>query len=79
MIWQVTDAKAQLPEILERVSEEGPQIVTHHDKRYVIISEDEYVPLPEKKMGFIDYLRSAPSFDGVEIERDKSPMRDIEL
>ncbi|MGB3306694.1 MAG: type II toxin-antitoxin system Phd/YefM family antitoxin [Thermomicrobiales bacterium] len=79
MIWQVTDAKAQLPEILERVSEEGPQIVTHHDKRYVIISEDEYVALPEKKLGFVDYLLNGPRFDGVEIEHDKSPMRDIEL
>jgi len=60
MTWQVTGAKAQLPEILERVSEGGPQIVTHHDKRYVLISEDEYVALPEKKLGFVDYLLNGP-------------------
>lgn len=79
MIWQVTATRDKLSDVLDRASEEGPQIVTYREKRYVIIEEEEYQRTTGKQMGFLDYLRSGPNFDGVEIERDKSPMRDLDL
>lgn len=79
MIWQLAEAKNKFSEVLDRASEEGPQIVTRRKKRYIIIEEEEYQRATGKQMGFLDYLRSGPNFDGVEIERDKSPMRDLDL
>jgi len=82
MIWQVVNAKAQLSEILDHVSEEGPQIVTYREKRYVIaeeMAEEEFSPKATRKMGLLDYFRSGPSFDGVTIESPQSLLRDVEL
>ena len=79
MVWQVAEAKNKFSEVLDRASDEGPQIVTRRKKRYVVMEEEEYKRRTAQKLGFLDYWRSGPSFEGVEIERDKSPMRDLDL
>ncbi len=83
MIWQVADAGNKLSEVLDRASEEGPQIVTYREKRFVIAEEpaDENAPSDTVEPGkdFLDFLLNGPRFDGVVIERDPSPMREIKL
>ena len=36
-------------------------------------------PYPRIRDKFIEFLMSGPSFEGLDIERDRSPMRDVEL
>ncbi len=76
MIWHVTATRDKLSDILDRASEEGPQIVTYREKRYVILEEAEFEErsVPAEKKDFVDFLLNGPRFDGVEIERDKSPI-----
>ena len=43
------------------------------------MSIDDYERLGGKKPGFIEHLMSIPSSDDLDLTRDKTPMRDIDL
>ena len=58
---------------------EGPQTITRRNDTVVVISAQRYAELTGKKLGFKEFLMSGPSFEGLDLERDQSPMRDIEL
>ncbi len=45
----------------------------------MILAEEVYDRLIGEKPNFRDFLLNAPSFEGVDLERDQSPMRDVEL
>ena len=45
----------------------------------MILAEEEYDRLTGEKLGLLDFLISGPGLDGVDLERDRSPMRDVEL
>lgn len=80
MQWQMQSAKARLSEVIERAREQGPQIITRHGaERAVVLSIEDYRALTERKKDFISHLLSGPKFDDLEIERDKSPAREVDL
>jgi len=79
MEWQLADAKNRFSEVVTRALNEGPQRVRRRGQTVVILAEDEYDRLTGAKPGLLDYLLSGPSFDGLEIERDQTLMRDVEL
>lgn len=79
MEWQLADAKNRFSEVVTRALTEGPQRVRRRGQTVVILAEEEYDRLTGEKPGFVDYLMSGPSFEGVDLERDQSPMRDVEL
>lgn len=82
--WQVQTAKARFSELFRKARTEGPQRVTKQGKEAVIVlSVEEYDKLAGKKkrhQSFLEFLQQSP-LRGVELdlERNKSPMRDIEL
>lgn len=84
--WQVQTAKARFSELFRKARTEGPQRVTKLGKEAVVIlSEEEYDKLKRqkpvaKKKTLWQIFRESP-FVGLEMEfeRDKSPMRDVEL
>ena len=78
MIWQLSEAKNRLSEVLNRVSSEGPQQISRRDERFVVISLDEYRELKGVKPTFKDWLFSAPDMSDLDLERDQSPGRDVE-
>lgn len=79
MEWQLADAKNRFSEVVTRALNDGPQRVRRRGQTVVILSEEEYDRLAGKKPNFIEFLLDAPSFDGIDLERDRSPMRDVEL
>lgn len=81
MTWQLAEAKNKFSEVVTRALAEGPQRVSRRGQTVVILAEDEYDRLSNKgeKPNFIEYLMSGPGFDGVDLERDRSPMRDVDL
>ncbi len=79
MDWQLADAKNKFSEVVTRALNEGPQRVHRRGQTVVILAEDEYDRLTGAKPDFIEFLLSAPSFEGVDLERDRSPMRDVDL
>lgn len=82
MDWAAKEAEDRLEEIAEKALQEGPQRIVQDDDVVVLISEDEYRLLKAKRAArendFIEYLKSCPSLEGVDISRDRSPMREIE-
>lgn len=79
MEWQLADAKNRFSEVVTRALNEGPQRVRRRGQTVVILAEEEYDRLTGEKPGLVDYLMSGPSFEGVDLERDQSLMRDVKF
>lgn len=81
MDWPLAEAKNKLSEVFEKALTDGPQRIVRRGKASaLLISEADYRRLTgRKKPDFIQFLLSAPSFDGLDIKRDKTPLREIEL
>ena len=79
--WSLAKARDNLSEVVRRAESEGPQVITVHGQRAgIVVSPDEFDALTGaySKLGFKDLLR-AMNFDGVDLSRDQTPSRDIEL
>lgn len=79
MTWNLAEAKNRLSEVVNRALAEGPQMITRRKDTVVVISAAKYAELTGGRRCFKDFLMSGPSFEGLDLERDKTPMRDIEL
>jgi len=72
-------AKQKFSELVERAVGEGPQVVTRHGREVVVvIGMDEYRRL-KAEPDFKRFLRSAPDFHLLEIERAAETGRAVEL
>lgn len=79
MIWKLADAKNKLSEVVRRALTEGPQRIERRNDAVVVVSADEYERLTGGKPGLIDFLLTAPDFSELDLERNREPMRDLEL
>ena len=77
--WQLADAKNRFSEVVNLALTQEPQRITRRNEAVILMSEKQYKQLTGEKISFIDYLSSSPSLEGIELERDSSPMRDIIL
>jgi prevent-host-death family protein len=82
--WQIQTAKARFSELFQRARTVGPQRITRQGKEGVVmISDEQYHQLVGKShqpKNLVQFFRESPLV-GVELdlERDKSAGRDIEL
>lgn len=79
--WQLQEAKARFSEVVKSAHNEGPQEITLRGQpAAVLLSAEDYARLTRAKPGLVDFLRQSPLV-GVElqIERDHSPAREIDL
>jgi len=76
MIWKLADAKNKFSKVVDMALQEGPQKITRRDSAVMVIALKEFERLTGKKPGFKDYLKSAPSFKGLNFERDRSDSRE---
>jgi prevent-host-death family protein len=79
MEWQLAEAKNKFSEVVTRALHEGPQRVRRRDGVVVVVAEEEYLRLTGEQMTLKDYLLNAPDFTGVDLRRDQSPMREVDL
>ena len=79
MDWKLADAKNKFSEVVNRALHEGPQRVLRRGDAVVILSEEEYERLAGSRRGFKELLLDGPGLDGVDLERDQSPMRPVRL
>jgi prevent-host-death family protein len=80
VVWNLTEAREKLEEIVKRASADGPQaLAVDGEEKAAIISMAELRRLQERKPTFKEFLRSMPSLEGVDLSRDQTPMRDIDL
>ncbi|MGP0019239.1 MAG: type II toxin-antitoxin system Phd/YefM family antitoxin [Candidatus Sulfotelmatobacter sp.] len=82
--WQVQSAKARFSEVFRRARTEGPQRITRQGKEGVVmVAEEQYDRLVGKShqpRNLVQFFRRSPLV-GVELdlERDRDPVRDIDL
>lgn len=80
MAWQVQEAKQRFSALVQSAIEEGPQTVTRHGEAVVVvIAADEYERLREHRQPFNEFLLDAPDLSVLDITRDRTPARAVEL
>ena len=81
--WSLQEAKARFSEVVRLAESKGPQYVTRHGQRAVVVLDGEEfdrLRSREPEISLVDALLNSP-FRGEDLDfsRDKSQMRDIEL
>jgi prevent-host-death family protein len=80
MTWQLQAAKQHFSELVERARRDGPQVVTKHGKEaVVVVSVEDYRRLRGGEPSLVEFIRSAPDFDQLELDRALDSGRDVEL
>ena len=76
---QVREAKASFSAVIEAAEHGEPTIITKHGKptAMVVPIAEARTLYPDGNAAFVEFLMSYPG--GVELERDQSPLRDIDL
>lgn len=79
--WQLQDAKAHLSELVKNAFSGSPQEITLRGKpAVVVLSRQQYEKLSRPKQKLVSFLRESPLMGvNLEFERDKAPMRDVDL
>jgi prevent-host-death family protein len=74
-VWQIQDAKNKLSEVINRAVTQGPQVITKHgEKTVVVVSYSEYETLRKSQGKLSAFFRTSP-LAGLELTRDQSPPR----
>lgn len=80
LAWQLQAAKQHFSELVERARREGPQVVTKHGREaVVIVSAEEYRRLRAGNPSLLQFIRSAPDFDLLDLQRAEDRGREIKL
>lgn len=80
MEWRLADAKNRFSELVTRALTEGPQRIRRHNGAVVVVGEREYEKLTGKRPDFKEFLLGeGPSFEGVDLTRDRSRTRTVKL
>jgi antitoxin Phd len=78
--WQLQTAKQRFSELVERARRDGPQIVTKHGKEaVVVVSAEDYRRLRGGAPSLVEFIRAAPDFDALELDRAEDRGREIDL
>lgn len=80
--WQMQEAKSRLSEVVKDAASEGPQEITVHGKSVaVVLSRADYDRLAGTGESLVAFMRRSPlaGAEDIELERDRSPVRDVEL
>lgn len=80
MTWRLADAKNRFSEVVNRALTGSPQLVLRRRDAVVVIARRDYEKLAGKRPGFKQFLLGeGPSFKGLDLTRDGSPMRKVKL
>ena len=76
-VWELQEAESKLGEVVENALQNGPQVITKHGAELaVVLSTADYKKLVREQSPVSKFFRNSPLTDaGVELSRDKSPIR----
>jgi antitoxin Phd len=75
--WRLADAKNRFSELVNRALAEGPQRVLRRDDAVFVVAERDYEKLTGTRPTFKKFLLGdGPSLEGLDLARDRSPMRE---
>lgn len=80
MAWQLQEAKQRFSEVVARARSEGPQRVTKHGRdAVVVVAVEDYDRLAGGGPDLLEFIRSAPDFDLLDLERADDTGRELDL
>jgi antitoxin Phd len=79
MEWNLAEAKNRFSEVVNLALTEGPQTIHRRKDTVVLVAAEEFERLVGQRPAFKDYLTQGESFEGLNLERDRSPGRDVSL
>lgn len=79
MEWKIAEAKNKFCEIVNKALLEGPQKITRRRDSVILLNEEDYKKLVGQKKTFKQHLLEGPNLEGLDLTRDQSPMRKIDL
>ncbi len=82
--WQIQSAKARFSEVFRKARTVGPQRITRQGKEGVVmVAEEQFDQLVGKSRqpkNIVDFFRQSPLVGlKLDLKRDRSPARDIDL
>ena len=78
--WRLADAKNRFSEVVNLALSHGPQQILRRDESVVILSLQDYQRLLGERPNFRQFLlESTPDLDDLDLKRDPSPMRVVDL
>jgi antitoxin Phd len=77
--WKLADAKNRFSELVTKAINDGPQRISRRDDVVIVLSEADYLRLQGKRPSLVEYILSGPDLSELDLSRDKSLMREIEL
>ena len=78
--WRLADAKNRFSELVNRALVEGPQRVLRRGDAVVVVAERDYEKLTGIRSSFKEFLLGdGPSLEDVDLERERSPIREARL
>ncbi len=78
-IWQLQEAKNRFSEVVERALRDGPQDVSRHGKKaVVVVSCDEFDRMTRGSDSLVDFFQKSP-LRGLELDRPRDLPRDVAL
>ena len=80
MAWRLADAKNRFSELVNCALAGAPQVVLRRRDAVVVMARRDYEKLTGRRPDFKQFLLGkGPSFRGLDLSRDKSPMRKVSL
>jgi prevent-host-death family protein len=79
--WTLADAKAHLSEVVDSALKQGPQIITRHGRKtVVVVAAEEWERKTQRQGTLADFFAASPLRDsGLNLERPQDNPRDIDL
>ena len=80
-VWKLHEAKNKFSNLVNKVHQDGPQVVTKHGKEsVVIIAFEDFQELNKPKSDLVSFFKKSPLFGiNLDLERAKSFSRGIDL
>lgn len=80
MEWKLADAKNRFSEVVNLALTQGPQRVHRRNKdAVVVVAAEEFERLTGQRPALKDFLSQSESLDGLDLTRDRSPSRNVDL
>jgi antitoxin Phd len=77
--WQLAEAKNNFNQVMNQALTSGPQRIRRRNEAVVVISEAEYQRLTGERITFLEFLLEGPDLCDLDLSRDQSLMRELEL
>jgi prevent-host-death family protein len=79
--WTLADAKAHLSEVVDSALKKGPQVITRHGRKaVVVVAAKEWDRKTQRQGTLADFFADSPLRDsGLEIERPRDGPRELDL